>query len=121
MSNFLKIHFRKMTTGSINGYHHFLKSHFHKMTTVIPRFTRLLWQPRNRVNRNSRYTSHSIDHQYHLPAEDYVGFNALYTIVFRKSFFRAQLKKKCTILTLKRPEHDYDTHLSKFNYIHLTL
>ena len=31
------------------------------ITTVIPRFTRLLWQPKNRVNRNSRYTSHSID------------------------------------------------------------
>ena len=29
--------------------------------TVIPRFTRLLWQPKNRVNRISRYTSHSID------------------------------------------------------------
>ena len=29
--------------------------------TVIPRFTRLLWQPKKRVNRNSRYTSHSID------------------------------------------------------------
>ena len=33
MSNFLKIHFRKMATGSIYGNHHFLKSHFHKMTT----------------------------------------------------------------------------------------
>ena len=31
------------------------------LCTVIPRFTRLLWQPKNRVNRNSRYTSHSID------------------------------------------------------------
>ena len=29
--------------------------------TVIPRFTRLLWQPQNRVNRKSRYTSHSVD------------------------------------------------------------
>ena len=29
--------------------------------TVIPRFTRLLWQPKNRVNRKSRYTSHSIE------------------------------------------------------------
>ena len=29
--------------------------------TVIPRFTRLLWQPKNRVNRNSCYTSHSIE------------------------------------------------------------
>ena len=32
-----------------------------KSTTVIPWFTRLLWQPKNRVNRNSCYTSHSID------------------------------------------------------------
>ena len=72
-------------------------------------------------NKHLNFEIRSSDHQYHLPAEDYVGFNALYTIVFRKSFFRAQLKKKCTILTLKRPEHDYDTHLSKFNYIHLTL
>ena len=32
-----------------------------KITTVIPRFTRLLWQPKNRVNRKSRYTSHSIE------------------------------------------------------------
>ena len=29
--------------------------------TVILRFPRSLWQPKNRVNRNSRYTSHSID------------------------------------------------------------
>ena len=29
--------------------------------TVIPRFTRLLWQPKNRVNQNCPYTSHSID------------------------------------------------------------
>ena len=34
-------------------------------------------------------------HQYHLPAEDYVGFNAMYTIIFRKSFFRAHFLKKC--------------------------
>ena len=32
-----------------------------KSGTVIPRFTRLLWQPKNRVNRKSRYTSHSIE------------------------------------------------------------
>ena len=29
--------------------------------TVIPWFTRLLWQPKNRVNRKSCYTSHSIE------------------------------------------------------------
>ena len=29
--------------------------------TVIPWFTRLLWQPKNRVNQKSRYTSHSIE------------------------------------------------------------
>ena len=28
--------------------------------TVIPWFTRLLWQPENRVNQKSCYTSHSI-------------------------------------------------------------
>ena len=32
-----------------------------KQFTVIPWFTRLLWQPKNRVNQISRYTSHSID------------------------------------------------------------
>ena len=32
-----------------------------KQFTVIPWFTRLLWQPKIRVNRNSRYTSYSID------------------------------------------------------------
>ena len=30
-------------------------------TTVLPWFTRLLWQIKNRVNQNSRYTSHSMD------------------------------------------------------------
>ena len=29
--------------------------------TVLPRFTRLLWQIKNRVNQNSRYTSLSMD------------------------------------------------------------
>ena len=29
--------------------------------TVIPRFTRLLWQAKNRVIQNSRYTSPSIE------------------------------------------------------------
>ena len=29
--------------------------------TVIPWFMRLLWQPKIRVNRNSGYTSYSID------------------------------------------------------------
>ena len=29
--------------------------------TVIPRFTRLPWQPKNRVNQNCPYRSHSID------------------------------------------------------------
>ena len=29
--------------------------------TVLPRFTRLLWQIKNRVNQNSRYTSPSMD------------------------------------------------------------
>ena len=32
-----------------------------RLDTVIPRFTRLLWQPKNRVNRKSHYTSHSIE------------------------------------------------------------
>ena len=27
------------------------------ISTVIPRFTQSLWQPKNRVNRNLRYTS----------------------------------------------------------------
>ena len=29
--------------------------------TVLPWFTRLLWQIKNRVNQNSRYTSPSMD------------------------------------------------------------
>ena len=33
----------------------------HSFILVIPRFTRLLWQPKNRVNQNCPYTSHSID------------------------------------------------------------
>ena len=31
------------------------------LITVIPRFTRLPWQPKNRVNQNCPYRSHSID------------------------------------------------------------
>ena len=30
-------------------------------STVLPWFTRLLWQIKNRVNQNSHYTSHSMD------------------------------------------------------------
>ena len=32
-----------------------------KWATVIPLFTRLPWQPKNRVNQNCPYRSHSID------------------------------------------------------------
>ena len=32
----------------------------HLYNTVIPRLTRLEWQPKNRVKRNSRYASQSI-------------------------------------------------------------
>ena len=32
-----------------------------KQNTVLPWFTRLPWQIKNRVNQNSRYTSHSVD------------------------------------------------------------
>ena len=37
------------------------QKNFQCKITVIPWFTRLLWRPKNRVNRNSCYTSHSID------------------------------------------------------------
>ena len=37
-----------------------LKEIYHQCSTVIPRFTRLPWQPKNRVNQISRYTSHSV-------------------------------------------------------------
>ena len=33
----------------------------HTTITVLPRFTRLPWQIKNRVNQKSRYTSHSMD------------------------------------------------------------
>ena len=32
--------------------------------TVIPRLTRLAWQPKNRVRRNSRYASQSVTFLY---------------------------------------------------------
>ena len=35
-----------------------------KYVTVIPKFTWLLWQPKNHVNQNLHYTSHSIDKKY---------------------------------------------------------
>ena len=31
------------------------------LNTVLPRFTQLPWQIKNRVNQNSHYTSHSMD------------------------------------------------------------
>ena len=37
------------------------KSYVKKRGTVLPWFTRLLWQIKNRVNQNSRYTSPSMD------------------------------------------------------------
>ena len=38
-------------------------------TTVIPWFTRLPWQPKNRVNLNLRYTNHSIDKKINVPGK----------------------------------------------------
>ena len=35
--------------------------YFENSYTVLPRFTRLPWHIKNRVNQNSRYTSHSMD------------------------------------------------------------
>ena len=35
-----------------------------KIGTVIPRLTRLAWQPKNRVRRNSRYASQSVTFLY---------------------------------------------------------
>ena len=37
------------------------RSQYFIVSTVIPRFTRLPWQPKNRVNQNCPYRSHSID------------------------------------------------------------
>ena len=59
--------------------------------TVIPRFTRLLWQPKNRVNRKSRYTSHSIEEK-NCQKNFYYTDILCYKIVLHKSIWTRSKK-----------------------------
>ena len=60
--------------------------------TVLPRFTRLPWQIKNRVNQNSRYTSHSMDKIIVKKCQKNF-YKALYIVLIE--IFLDKIKKPC--------------------------